>query len=151
MAGYDWYSSDESADELHPLAESLLSKKKREIVDKSMAVFAHNLNKWLDNTTLSVPAGKPRGKRVRDDQDSNSEGNDASCGEGSPRGASARGQQKRTKRETATRKFACPYYKHNPERYKNAKTCMGPGWTTVHRVKYVILYYPKRVDDMTSG
>lgn len=77
-------------------------------------------------------------KRARDsDQDS--------CvaeGDGSHAGAScdeARSKQKRARREPietkAGRKFACPFSKHDPERYKNVKTCCGPGWSDVHRVK----------------
>ncbi|WZH39407.1 uncharacterized protein QYS62_000324 [Fusarium acuminatum] len=31
--------------------------------------------------------------------------------------------------------FACPFYKHDPERYEAARSCCGPGWATVHRVK----------------
>jgi len=37
-------------------------------------------------------------------------------------------------RQTIT-KFACPFYKRNPEKYKNQRACSGPGWETVHRVK----------------
>ncbi|KAH8716818.1 hypothetical protein GQ44DRAFT_713082 [Phaeosphaeriaceae sp. PMI808] len=32
-------------------------------------------------------------------------------------------------------KFACPFYKHEPSRYRNRRTCPGPGWPTVHRMK----------------
>ncbi|ORY03553.1 hypothetical protein BCR34DRAFT_591516 [Clohesyomyces aquaticus] len=32
-------------------------------------------------------------------------------------------------------RFACPFYKHDPIRYRNRKTCIGPGWPTVHRMK----------------
>ncbi|KAH7555043.1 hypothetical protein BM1_07704 [Bipolaris maydis] len=32
-------------------------------------------------------------------------------------------------------RFACPFYKHDPNRYRNRRTCPGPGWTTVHRMK----------------
>lgn len=31
--------------------------------------------------------------------------------------------------------FACPFYKHDPERYEAARSCCGPGWSTVHRLK----------------
>jgi hypothetical protein len=34
-------------------------------------------------------------------------------------------------------RFACPFYKHDPARYRNRRTCPGPGWPTVHRMKYV--------------
>jgi hypothetical protein len=32
-------------------------------------------------------------------------------------------------------RFACPFYKHDPTRYRNRRTCPGPGWPTVHRMK----------------
>lgn len=36
--------------------------------------------------------------------------------------------------EMATR-FACPFYKHEPHRFRSRRTCPGPGWPTVHRMK----------------
>lgn len=33
------------------------------------------------------------------------------------------------------KRFACPYYKKDPEKYKSWRTCPGPGWQTVHRMK----------------
>ncbi|KAH6619092.1 hypothetical protein B0J18DRAFT_346597, partial [Chaetomium sp. MPI-SDFR-AT-0129] len=32
-------------------------------------------------------------------------------------------------------KFACPYFKRNPKKYRNWTSCPGPGWDEVHRVK----------------
>ncbi|KAK3986407.1 hypothetical protein QBC44DRAFT_248364 [Cladorrhinum sp. PSN332] len=32
-------------------------------------------------------------------------------------------------------KFACPYFKRNPRKYRNWTSCPGPGWEEVHRVK----------------
>ena len=43
-----------------------------------------------------------------------------------------------TTRENSIRKFACPYYKRNPEKYRKWTSCPGPGWDEVHRVKYVL-------------
>ncbi|KAF2728720.1 hypothetical protein EJ04DRAFT_476937 [Polyplosphaeria fusca] len=37
--------------------------------------------------------------------------------------------------EEMKRKFACPYYKRNPERYIMRRSCVGPGWDEVRRVK----------------
>ncbi|KAL2022647.1 hypothetical protein VTK56DRAFT_4991 [Thermocarpiscus australiensis] len=34
-----------------------------------------------------------------------------------------------------SRKFACPYFKRNPRKYRNWTSCPGPGWEEVHRVK----------------
>jgi hypothetical protein len=32
-------------------------------------------------------------------------------------------------------RLACPYFRRNPQKYMEHRTCVGPGWTTVHRVK----------------
>ncbi|CAN9428209.1 unnamed protein product [Alternaria alternata] len=53
------------------------------------------------------------------------------------------GSNKRRRGSTATTtddsetgaKFACPFYKHEPDRYRNRRTCPGPGWPSVHRMK----------------
>lgn len=36
-------------------------------------------------------------------------------------------------------RFACPYFKRNPDRYIMRRSCVGPGWDEVRRVKYVII------------
>lgn len=38
--------------------------------------------------------------------------------------------------------FACPYYQRNPARYGRTRSCKGPGWKQVHRVKYVPMNIP---------
>jgi hypothetical protein len=50
---------------------------------------------------------------------------------------------KRPKKETMTtitpeapkRKFACPYFKRDSEKYLTRRSCVGPGWDKVRRVK----------------
>jgi hypothetical protein len=32
-------------------------------------------------------------------------------------------------------KFACPFYKRDPEKYQISRGCPGPGWESVHRLK----------------
>ena len=32
-------------------------------------------------------------------------------------------------------RFACPFYKHNPQNHQKWRACRGPGWQNVHRVK----------------
>jgi hypothetical protein len=34
-----------------------------------------------------------------------------------------------------SKKFACPYFKRNPRKYQRVRSCPGPGWDTVHRLK----------------
>jgi hypothetical protein len=36
-----------------------------------------------------------------------------------------------------TEKFACPYYKRAPHRYRAKRRCSGRGWDTIHRLKQV--------------
>ncbi|KAF5596304.1 hypothetical protein FPANT_4392 [Fusarium pseudoanthophilum] len=43
--------------------------------------------------------------------------------------------KKRSKTTSTAPRFACPFYKNDPERYANTRSCCGPGWETVHRVK----------------
>jgi hypothetical protein len=33
------------------------------------------------------------------------------------------------------RRLACPYFKRDPRKYSEERSCVGPGWRTVHRVK----------------
>ncbi|KAK7740780.1 hypothetical protein SLS53_005248 [Cytospora paraplurivora] len=37
--------------------------------------------------------------------------------------------------ETEFKRLACPFFKRNPYRYRDQGKCVGPGWTTVHRLK----------------
>lgn len=32
-------------------------------------------------------------------------------------------------------KYACPYFKRNPQKYKQRRSCAGPGWPNVYRIK----------------
>ena len=32
-------------------------------------------------------------------------------------------------------RFACPYFKRNPDKYRHERACSGPGWTSIHRLK----------------
>ncbi|KAI8310691.1 hypothetical protein K4K61_000295 [Colletotrichum sp. SAR11_59] len=45
--------------------------------------------------------------------------------------------RKKTKPDPESEKlrFACPFYKRDPQRYKNHRACRGPGWSEMHRLK----------------
>jgi hypothetical protein len=36
------------------------------------------------------------------------------------------------------KRLACPYYKHNPHAQLPSRACSGPGWPSVHRLKFVL-------------
>ena len=37
----------------------------------------------------------------------------------------------------STARYACPFFKRNPQKYGSRSACSGPGWESVSRVKYV--------------
>ncbi|KXH35482.1 hypothetical protein CSAL01_01563 [Colletotrichum salicis] len=74
-------------------------------------------------------AGQKRQLKGRDQEDDDASENDEN------------NDRNRNKKRTKTdedddrRKFACPFYKHDPARYKSHRTCVGPGWHEIHRMK----------------
>ncbi|KAI1780799.1 hypothetical protein F4818DRAFT_435996 [Hypoxylon cercidicola] len=63
-----------------------------------------------------------------DDQDNSSAGGD----EGDPN----RGGSKRAKTDNEPeQKFACPFFKHDAKAHSRHRSCTGPGWTSLHRLK----------------
>ncbi|GKU00868.1 unnamed protein product [Fusarium langsethiae] len=42
---------------------------------------------------------------------------------------------KRPKGSSTAPRFACPFYKHDPAKFATSRSCVGPGWKQVHRVK----------------
>jgi hypothetical protein len=57
--------------------------------------------------------------------------------EGSGEGCKIGVDSKRRQLEAKEKFLACPYFQHNPQKYSSQRSCPGPGWPTVHRVKYV--------------
>ena len=102
-----------------------------------MAVFQQNLDRCFANN-VSAPDGggcaKRRPKRARDDDESVGSAVGV-AGVGVENREVKTGRKKRVKHESGERMFACPFSKHDPVKYRNVKTCCGPGWKDVHRVK----------------
>ncbi|KAI1084664.1 hypothetical protein F5B20DRAFT_216429 [Whalleya microplaca] len=84
-----------------------------------------------DGASGTGGSGRPtRTKRPLDgdDQDNSSAGGD----EGDPN----RGGSKRAKKDVELEcKWACPFYKHDPLKYSKHRSCTGPGWPSLHRLK----------------
>ncbi|KAL2179764.1 uncharacterized protein P884DRAFT_267444 [Thermothelomyces heterothallicus CBS 202.75] len=129
--------------------ESFLERKKKEIVDKSMAFLQSSLDRCLDKSVSSAPAiagavagagaavegARRRVKRVRED-DGDESGGRGGRGDVSGSGSGEKAKKKKVNpKEEGGKKFACPFSKHDPARYQFTKTCCGPGWDDVHRVK----------------
>lgn len=138
-------------------ASSLLSRRKKLILQLSMARFVGRLDAWLDqipeNGSSTKTLKRPRGAVESDhfynhDQDSaagaaEEESEDHQHGRHHPmtREVKKATTTKRVKHHGSEapggegRKFACPFCQHNPAKYRTVKTCCGPGWDSVHRVK----------------
>ncbi|KAI2471522.1 hypothetical protein F4781DRAFT_440155 [Annulohypoxylon bovei var. microspora] len=83
-----------------------------------------------NNSGQGQPSRSTRSKRRLggDDQD----GSSAGGGEGDP----DRGGSKRAKKEIETeKKFACPFYKNDQRAHCKHRSCAGPGWASLHRLK----------------
>ena len=65
-------------------------------------------------------------KRRPEDEDGDDEGD----------GSDRKRPRRHTDTEEPPMRLACPYFKNNPRRYRLSRSCPGPGWSTVHRVKY---------------
>lgn len=71
-----------------------------------------------------------RAKRARNNEDESDEERD---------------DQKKRKSTPADRvplslRLACPFYKAYPTKLCTSRSCLGPGWETVHRLKYDVRY-----------
>ncbi|KAI1471137.1 uncharacterized protein F4812DRAFT_467345 [Daldinia caldariorum] len=76
----------------------------------------------------SGPSTRTKRRLGGDDQDNSSAGGD----EDDP----DRGDSKRAKKDVESeRKFACPFYKNDPKAHRKHRSCAGPGWTSLHRLK----------------
>ncbi|KAK3990439.1 hypothetical protein QBC44DRAFT_239201 [Cladorrhinum sp. PSN332] len=122
-------------------SDTFLNRKKKEIVDKSMALFQKNLDRCLDQCSDSVAApgggggaGGKRvlGKRARSPEETDDKASATATATPHPVKAT---RKKRIKPSPTGPQFACPFCKHNPAKYRTVKTCCGPGWEDVHRVK----------------
>jgi hypothetical protein len=74
------------------------------------------------------------GKRKLGSDDTFPPNNDEDDEENSPN-KRRRGSLATLESSDTSSRFACPFYKHEPLRFCNRRTCPGPGWPTVHRMK----------------
>ncbi|KAI8686662.1 hypothetical protein NCS56_00326700 [Fusarium sp. Ph1] len=83
-----------------------------------------------EGTNGTTKAGKKRKRDSpeRDDDDFD----DSGRGSGRPNTGKRR---KDEEEESEKNKFACPFYKNDPQAFRASRTCVGPGWSSVHRVK----------------
>ncbi|KAI3393401.1 hypothetical protein diail_4296 [Diaporthe ilicicola] len=92
-------------------------------------------NEGMDQVSASIEKKRKRkmnddseglGRRVSPKTSTSPQGSGSSTVEESPAASTPK---------TGEKRFACPYYKSNPGKFRQKRTCCGPGWPTVHRVK----------------
>ncbi|KAL5113653.1 hypothetical protein ACEQ8H_008468 [Pleosporales sp. CAS-2024a] len=96
---------------------------------KSSASNGSGSNDQKSNHKVSQHAGK---RKTRPDRDLRPDEDEEDGANKRRRRSSAATIESSS--ETGAR-FACPFYKHDPNRFRNRRTCPGPGWPTVHRMK----------------
>jgi hypothetical protein len=84
---------------------------------------------------LSSRASQPSNKRKAEDK---LEGDDTSE-DGNGNGPPKKTKSDNPPESNISAKFACPYFKRNPRKYQSMRSCTGPGFDTVHRLKYVLI------------
>ncbi|KAK2058448.1 hypothetical protein LY76DRAFT_514209 [Colletotrichum caudatum] len=97
---------------------------------KKRAALTHHAASAKGLSTRSP--GKRSSKHDRS-QDENKEGEGDSDGNGDRPLRAKRSKIHEDRGDGA--KLACPFFKHNPRKYKNQRPCCGPGWDRVHRIK----------------
>ncbi|KAF5671016.1 hypothetical protein FHETE_4272 [Fusarium heterosporum] len=128
-----------------------IRRRKRAIVDNLMAAISECIEQRLEalegecghtsgsqsssrtfqaGKQLSRAAGQKRskGQSSRDESENEEEGNDDF------RRKKDNKRTKTTKDDTRLR-FACPYHQHDPKRFGRERTCLGPGWMDISRLK----------------
>jgi hypothetical protein len=140
--------SDVSSSSSSSIVSPLVNHYQRQAVDRLMAEFKALLDQGLgirSRGSSETPSGAPtsqeistsqqsngpsrQDKRKREDADDNDDLNRGGDGEGSKRAMLD------IPSSAPILRFACPYYRRNPRRHTKHRSCAGPGWVSVHRVK----------------
>ena len=85
----------------------------------------------------TATSGSKRGGPSRQGHEADDDEEGDGAGEGPP-GKRVRQDDSNT---GSKKLLACPFFKHNPAKYANARSCVGPGWPSAHRVKFVLSQY----------
>lgn len=100
---------------------------------------AHSSVTRSTSSGSSGNGGNKNGKRGRDEelpigQSPNDGPEDGDGNDPNKRIKDNSGLAKSAKRKSDKR-YACPYYQRDPKLYGHRRSCIGPGWIEVHRIK----------------
>jgi hypothetical protein len=83
-----------------------------------------SVQKHQRHATWPSMAGKKRSANVEESSDDDNDDDDEK-----------RPRKSNTHKEKSSR-YACPFYKRNPHRFSSERSCSGPGWPNIQRLKY---------------
>lgn len=156
----DWPSTPNSAEQDGTLI-LVLDHARRQLVERVMAEFHSMLNQSWSFRSRGNSSHSPAPSRSTEaNHSSTSEGlsGDSTCASGRKRAGDedtqdrgegqGNGHNKKPRKsldpvDHPHRKFACPFFKRNPRNHRGCRSCIGPGWESVHRVKLVINQSPE--------
>jgi serine/threonine protein kinase len=137
------------------ILESLMKAKKADVTEKTISWFTARVDSGLtvlayqqgessssgQGIRSSIVPGKQssqglNGRKRRIDEDDSRQNGESEEGDGDKEGPNEKDKKKAKMTLPNDLKLACPFFKQKPELYKSRRTCCGPGWCTVHRVKY---------------
>ncbi|RSL93847.1 hypothetical protein CDV31_014545 [Fusarium ambrosium] len=90
----------------------------------------HQSSHYDEGTNGTAKAYKKRKQDSAEREDVDSD----ELAEGSGKAKNGR-KRKDEEEEPGKKKFACPFYKYDRQAFMSSRTCVGPGWDSVHRVK----------------
>ncbi|CZS76279.1 unnamed protein product [Fusarium graminearum] len=129
-----------------------VKRRKQNLIDNLMSVIAECVEQRLEaleeecdqssgsrSSSSAVQNGKPISrsagqKRSKDHSSRDESEDDEDEDEGGFRRKRDNKRTKTTKDDTRPR-FACPYNQYDPARFGSVRTCCGPGWINISRVK----------------
>ncbi|KAI0867701.1 hypothetical protein GGS24DRAFT_484809 [Hypoxylon argillaceum] len=160
-SSYNYGSSSSISEDLiegtsqNRVVDSLVERKKEYIADKTLAWFTRTLDSGLTlaayqqgETSTSGKAALGDGKLVGDNkggssaqkkrkgvEDNNNENDPDDDDDEEDDDRKGKGKKKPRTSVNHAQKFACPFFKYDPELYGENMTCRGHSWSTVHRIK----------------
>jgi hypothetical protein len=91
---------------------------------------SHGSSNGKNSSNSKRPStGKKRQHQSREDEDNDSENDE------DENRRNGNGKRTKTSQNDDDQRYACPYYKFDRERFGQMRTCCGPGWSDLHRLK----------------
>ncbi|KAH7321005.1 hypothetical protein B0I35DRAFT_501164 [Stachybotrys elegans] len=138
-----------------------IQKRKHEIIESLMASILECVNQRIDmlegrcgeagGACAASAPGRPSGhlpvgsrsigykRQLQKDDEDEIEGDDSD-------NAQRTKNPKRVRTSDSEQRFACPYYKYDPERFATHRTCCGPGFAELNRLKEHLLRRHRRFE-----